>query len=83
METKNSEQYISLDIYLKVYFLDKKEVNYSESRYYMGISGKGLSTSMNLRSKNPNNKQKESTDIIDINNQYFRKFLKRLKNHLI
>ena len=34
-ETKNSEKYIFLDIYLKLYFLYKREVTSSGSRYYV------------------------------------------------
>ena len=44
----------------------------------MGRSGKGLTTSLNLRSKMPNNNQKERTAITDNTNQYFRSFLKEL-----
>ena len=48
--------------------MDNREVNYSESRNYMGRSGKGLTIW-------PNKKQKASTAIT---NQDFRKFLKEI-----
>ena len=54
---KNGEQYITLDIYLKVDFLEKRESTYSESRDYMGRSFKGLNTSLTLKTKSSNNKQ--------------------------
>ena len=46
----------------------------------MGISGKGLNTSMTIRTKRPDKKQKRKTTINIINNQYFRKLLKEFKN---
>ena len=48
-EINNGYQYISSYIYLELYCLDKSEVVSSESSYYMGVSGKGLTTYMNLR----------------------------------
>ena len=39
-ESKNNKQCINLDISLELDFLDKREVNSSESRDYMGRSGK-------------------------------------------
>ena len=41
---------------------------------------KGLTTSLDLRTKRSNNKQKERFNITDITNQYFRKLLKKFKN---
>ena len=41
-EIKNGEQYITLEIYLKLDCLDKSKLTSSKSRYYMEISGKGL-----------------------------------------
>ena len=46
----------------------------------MGRSCKGLTTSLALRSKNPNKKQKARTDISEITNQYLGNFLNELKN---
>ena len=43
----------------------------------MGRSGKGLTNSLTIRTKIPNNKQKERNNI---NNQYLRKLIKEFKN---
>ena len=46
----------------------------------MGITDKGMTTSMYLITKRSNNKQKETFAITDITNQDFRKFLIFFKN---
>ena len=46
----------------------------------IGISGKGMNTSLALRTKSPNKKQKARISITGINNQDFRNFLKRFNN---
>ena len=79
-EIKNGDKCIVLDIYSKLDCLDKREETPSESRDYMGRSGEGLNTSMYLRTKMTNKKQKTRFAITDINNQGFRKFLKKFKN---
>ena len=56
--------------------MDKKEVISSESRDYMRIPAKDLTTSLSIRAKNPNKKQKSRFSINDITNQYFREFIK-------
>ena len=48
-ETNNSEQYIALDIYLQLYFLDKREVTSSGPRNYVATSGRGVNMSLDLR----------------------------------
>ena len=48
--------------------------------YYMRRPWKGLTTSLNLRTKRPNNKQNLKTAITDIANQYFRKLLRKFTN---
>ena len=60
--------------------MDKREFTSSESNDYMGIPGKGMTTSLSLRTKTPNKQQKEKFDINDITNQDFRKFIKKFKN---
>ena len=60
--------------------MENREVKSLESRDYMRISGKGMTTYLNLRIKRPNNKQNARTAITSIINQYFRKFLKEFKN---
>ena len=46
----------------------------------MGRLGKGLITSLSLRTKRSNKKQKSKFAITDITNQYFRKLLKKFNN---
>ena len=46
----------------------------------MGISGKGLTTSLILSTKSQNKKQKVRISITDITNQYFRKLLWEFNN---
>ena len=46
----------------------------------MRRSGKGLTTSLTIRTKRTNKKQKARNSITDINNQYFRQFLKKIRN---
>ena len=78
-EIKNGDKYTTLVISLELDCLDKRELTSSESRDYMGISGKDMTTSLTLRTKSPNNKQKSSTAITDITKQYFSKFLREFK----
>ena len=80
---KNGEKYIRLDISYQIYCLDKREVTFSWTKDYMGRSGKGLNTSLNIKVKRRNKKQNIRTVITDITNQYFRAFLREYKNHLI
>ena len=70
-EINNSENYIALDIYLRIDCLENREVVSSGSRDYVGISGKELTNSLTLRTKMPNKKQKERTSITEITNQDF------------
>ena len=46
----------------------------------MGRPGKGLITSLDLRIKNPENKQNISFAFTDITKYYFSKFLKKFNN---
>ena len=65
---------------IKLDYLDKREVTSSESRYFMGRLGKGLTTSLTLSTKSPNNNQKASNAITGINNQYFSKLINYFNN---
>ena len=56
-EIKNGEKFIILDIHSKIYCLDNMGATSSEPRYYMGLTGKGLTTSLDLRGERSNNKQ--------------------------
>ena len=81
-EIKNGEKYILLEMYSKLCCLEEREVAYSESMYYMGRSCNGLTTCLDFSTKRSNKKQKAGFAINDINNQYFRKFLKKFNNSL-
>ena len=65
-EINNGDQYIILEIYYKIDCLDKREVTSSESKDSTQITGKGLTTSLALRTKTPNKKQKSIFTITDI-----------------
>ena len=66
-EINNGEQYISMEIYLKLDCLDKRGFASSGSRDYVGISGKGMTTSLTPRTRmRSNKKQKSRTVITDI-----------------
>ena len=69
-----------MDISSKFDGIYKREVTSSESKGYMIIPVQGLTTSLDLRTKISNKKQKERFSITDIPNQDFRKLLKRFKN---
>ena len=63
--------------------MNKKEVNYLESRDYMGIQGKGITNSTYIRTKSPNKKQKARFAITEITKQNLSKFARSLRIHLI
>ena len=48
-DIKNGENYITLDISLKFGSLDKMKITYSETNNYLGRSGKGLITSLGIK----------------------------------
>ena len=59
-EIKDSEKYITLDIYLKFGSLEKMKITSSEPKYYFGRPGKGLITSLGLKTVGRPNKNKKS-----------------------
>ena len=59
-EIKGSDKYVTLDISLKFDSLDKTRIKHSESKDNLGRSGKGLITSLSLKSKVRPNKCKKS-----------------------
>ena len=59
-EIKDSENYNTLEISLKFGSLDKMRITSSEPKNYLGISGKGLITSMNLRTNVSPKKNKKA-----------------------
>ena len=77
---KEGDQYTALDISLKIYCMYKRKLISSQPIDYMGISGKGLETSMILMTKISNKKQKARLAITNITNLYFRKLLKGFNN---
>ena len=50
-EINNGEQYIALDIFLQLDFLENREVTYSGSWYYVGISGMGINNFLYLMTR--------------------------------
>ena len=50
-EIKGSDKYVTLEISLKFVSLDKMRITSSEPKYNLGRSGKGLITSLGLKSK--------------------------------
>ena len=79
-DIKNVEQYITLDISSKIDFLYKRKFNSSESKYYMEIPVKCLTTYLYISIEMLNKKQKSRFTIADITNQDFRKLLKKFNN---
>ena len=79
-EINNGEKYIILDISSKLDLLDKRLVTSSKSKDYMIRPGNGLTTSMDLRTKTSNKKQKARFAVTDITDQDFEKLLKKFKN---
>ena len=59
-EIKDGKKYITLEIFLKFVSLDNMRIAYSEPKYYLGRSGKGLITSMDLKTNVRSNKNKKS-----------------------
>ena len=79
-EINNGEQYITLDIYLQLDCLENLEVTSSISSYYVGKSGKGLTTYLTLTTIMSSNKKQEArTDNTDVVNQYLIKLLEDFK----
>ena len=79
-DIKNGEKYIILDISSKLDCLDKRSVFSSEPKNYMGRPGKGLTTSLALRTKSSNIIKKASFSITDITNKDFRKLPNNFRN---
>ena len=67
-EINIGDQYIIFNISSKLYFVENRGVASSESRYYMGRPGKGLTTSMDLSTKTSNKKQKSKFYMNDMTN---------------
>ena len=63
-EINNGEKYITLDISLKLGILDKMKVASADPKDYFGISGKGLITSLGIKTNVSSNKNKKSSHTI-------------------
>ena len=59
-EIKGSDKYFTLDISLKFDNLDKMKITSSESKDNLGISGKGLITSLGIKAKARPHKYKKA-----------------------
>ena len=59
-EIKNGEKFITLDIYFKFVSLDKIRITISEPTDYLGIPGKGLINSLDLKTIVRSNKDKKA-----------------------
>ena len=60
MDIKDSDKYISLDILLKFGSLDNMRIKSSDPKDYLGISGKGLITSLGIKTNARSKKNKKS-----------------------
>ena len=79
-DINNGDQYISLDISYKLDYIDKRKVTSLVSRYYVGISGKGVTTSLTLRTtRSSNNKNEAILSIADILLQCFMELLEEFR----
>ena len=80
-EINKGEQCVTLEIYLKIDCIDKREATTSGSKNYVRIAGKCLTTALNIRTKRrPNEKQEARTEITDITTQHLSKLLKKFNN---
>ena len=59
-DIKGSDKYVTLNISLKFNSLDKMKITSSESKFKLGISGKGLITSLGLKAKIRTKKYKKT-----------------------
>ena len=76
-EIKGSDKYITLDVSLKFCSLDKMRIIYSEPEYNLGISGKGLITSLGLKAKAmPHNYKKGRYSIRNVSMENFSKIIR-------
>ena len=80
-EIKGSEKYVTLDISLKFYSLDKMRITYSASKVKLGRSGKGLITSLVLKSKKRPKKYKNSRyAVVNVSKKDHSRFIREFEN---
>ena len=79
-DIKGNDRYVTLDISLKFYSLDKMKITSSESKEKQEISGKGLITSLGFKAKvRPNNYKKARYTIINVSKKDFLKIIKEFE----
>ena len=80
-DIKNGEKYITLDISLKCGSLDNMKITSSEPTYYYGRSGKGLITSMGLKTIGRSKKNKNTRyTITNISMKDLSKIIREFEN---
>ena len=80
-EIKGSDNYVTLDILLKIDSMDKIKITYSESKGKLGRSGKGLITSLGLKAKlRPNKYKKAGYTIGNISKNDLSKIIRDFQN---
>ena len=66
-EIRNGKQYVILEISLKFGNVDKIKMTYLKTKYYLGRSGKGLITSLDLKAvRRSKNVKKEKFTINEV-----------------
>ena len=76
IEIKGSDKYVTLDISLKFDSQDKMRTTYSESKFKLVRSGKGLITSLGLKAKTrPKKYKKARCSIRNIIKKYLSKII--------
>ena len=82
-DIKDSDKYIVLDISLKFVCLYKMRITSSEPKDYLGISGKGLITSLGIKSNIRPNKYKEARYAIgNVIMRYLSKIIREFEHFL-
>ena len=82
-DINNGENYITLDILLKFGSLDKMKITSSEQGYYLGISGKGLITSLGLKTIGISKRKKARYAITNVSMEDLSKLIKVFENFLL
>ena len=82
-DINNGEQYIILEVYYNIDCLKKSKVTSSESKYHMGIPGKGMTTSLYISTKGSNKKQKARFPLLALLSRVSGGFSRSFRSHLI
>ena len=74
---KGSDKYVTLEIPLEFDNLDKARITCSESKNNLGLSGKGLITSLSIKVKaSPKKYKKERYAVRNISKKYLTKIIR-------